>query len=137
VTPSRLGKRHILSILKQTSQLPYLILFSGVGSMVPTTLNHCRAHIWTPFILGQQLLWTEQSDPSNLDSVVWPRAAASAEVFWTGPTLPDGSPLSVKPALARLHDLRYRMLQRGIKAIALQPYWCALRPGFCDLDTTS
>jgi hypothetical protein len=29
---------------------------------------------------GQQLLWTEQSDPSNLDSIVWPRAAASAEV---------------------------------------------------------
>jgi hypothetical protein len=29
---------------------------------------------------GQQLLWTEQSTPENLDSIVWPRAASSAEV---------------------------------------------------------
>lgn len=29
---------------------------------------------------GQQLLWTEQSGPENLDSIVWPRAATSAEV---------------------------------------------------------
>jgi hexosaminidase len=56
------------------------------------------------------------------------------QVFWTGPTLADDSPLDVKSALARLHDLRYRMVQRGIKAIALQPYWCALRPGLCDLN---
>ncbi|KAI9436475.1 glycoside hydrolase superfamily [Lactarius indigo] len=38
-----------------------------------------------PLVLGgQQLLWTEQSGPQNLDSIVWPRAAASAEVFWSG-----------------------------------------------------
>ena len=30
---------------------------------------------------GQQLLWTEQSDPQNHDSIVRPRAAASAEVL--------------------------------------------------------
>ncbi|KAF9533274.1 beta-hexosaminidase [Crepidotus variabilis] len=82
---------------------------------------------------GQQLLWVEQSDPSNLDSIIWPRAASSAEVFWTGTTGPDGSPLDVGTALPRLHDLRYRLKQRGINAIALQPHWCALRPGACDL----
>ncbi|TFK70530.1 N-acetylhexosaminidase [Pluteus cervinus] len=76
---------------------------------------------------GQQLLWTEQSSPSNLDSIVWPRAAASAEVFWSGP---GGD--SAK-ALPRLHDLAYRYNQRGVRAIALQPQWCALRPGACDL----
>lgn len=27
---------------------------------------------------------------------------------------------------------RYRMVQRGIRAIALQPHWCAVRPGLCD-----
>ncbi|KAG6825266.1 hypothetical protein H0H92_004254 [Tricholoma furcatifolium] len=33
-----------------------------------------------PLVLGgQQLLWTEQSSPENLDSIVWPRAASSAE----------------------------------------------------------
>lgn len=81
---------------------------------------------------GQQLLWTEQSSPTNLDSIVWPRAATSAEVFWTGANFPDGSPRNVETALPRLHDFRFRMVQRGIGAIALQPLWCAIRPGLCD-----
>jgi hexosaminidase len=82
---------------------------------------------------GQHLLWTEQSGPQNLDPVVWPRAASSAEVFWTGATMPNGQPRDVGEALARLHDLRYRMVNRGVNAINLQPHWCALRPGACDL----
>jgi N-acetyl-beta-hexosaminidase len=77
---------------------------------------------------GQQLLWTEQSGPQNLDSIVWPRAAASAEVFWTGP---GGD---VRTALPRLHELGYRFRRRGVHAISLQPEWCALRPFACDLD---
>ncbi|KAG8770215.1 N-acetyl-glucosamine-6-phosphate deacetylase [Ceratobasidium sp. 428] len=77
---------------------------------------------------GQSLLWTEQSDPSNLDPQIWPRAAAAAEVFWTG-----GAKRNVTEALPRLHDVRYRMVQRGVRAIALQPLWCALRPYACDL----
>ncbi|KAJ7505802.1 beta-hexosaminidase [Mycena galericulata] len=82
---------------------------------------------------GQQLLWTEQADPHNLDSIVWPRAATSAEVFWTGGRPPDGSPLAVTEALPRLHELRYRMVQRGVRAIQLQPHWCALRPHMCNI----
>jgi len=89
-----------------------------------------------PLIMGgETLLWTEQSDPSNLDPITWPRAAAAAEVFWTGATLPDGTPRSGREALSRLHDVRFRMVQRGVKAIALQPQWCALRPGLCDIDS--
>lgn len=75
---------------------------------------------------GQHLLWTEQSSPSNLDPIVWPRAAASAEIFWSGPGR-NGT-----EALPRLHDLGFRFNQRGVAAIALQPLWCALRPGSCD-----
>ncbi|KAF4617318.1 hypothetical protein D9613_005806 [Agrocybe pediades] len=89
-----------------------------------------------PLVLGgQQLLWTEQSSPQNLDSIAWPRAAASAEIFWTGSKLPDGTAINVVNALPRLHDLRFRMVQRGINAIALQPQWCALRDGSCNLDS--
>ncbi len=51
---------------------------------------------------GQHLLWTEQSSPSNLDPIVWPRAAASAEIFWSGPGR-NGT-----EALPRLHDLGFR-----------------------------
>ncbi|KAF8194199.1 N-acetylhexosaminidase [Pholiota molesta] len=74
------------------------------------------------------LLWTEQSSSANLDSIVWPRAASSAELFWTGPGGDVGA------ALPRLHDISYRFRQRGVNAIALQPEWCALRPGACDLN---
>lgn len=76
---------------------------------------------------GQHLLWTEQSGPQNLDTAVWPRAGSSAELFWSGP----GGNIST--ALPRLHDVSYRMRQRGINSISLQPEWCALRPGACDL----
>ena len=76
---------------------------------------------------GQHLLWTEQSGPENLDDIVWPRAASSAELFWTGP----GGNIST--ALPRLHDVSYRFRTRGVKSISLQPEWCALRPGACDL----
>ncbi|KAH9850194.1 N-acetylhexosaminidase [Lenzites betulinus] len=77
---------------------------------------------------GQHLLWTEQSGPQNLDPIVWPRAASSAELFWTGP----GGNISA--ALPRLHDLSYRLRQRGVNAISLQPEWCALRPDACDIN---
>ncbi|KAG6336864.1 hypothetical protein ID866_2222 [Astraeus odoratus] len=81
---------------------------------------------------GEQLLWTEQSGPQNLDPIVWPRAASSAEIFWSAKQ-PSGAPLNVSEALPRLQDIRYRMVQRGINAIPLQPQWCALRPHACDL----
>ncbi|KAG9008520.1 N-acetyl-glucosamine-6-phosphate deacetylase [Tulasnella sp. JGI-2019a] len=82
---------------------------------------------------GQTALWSEQSDTDSLDEKLWPRSAAAAEVFWTGANGPDGHPRNSTEALARLHDLRYRYVQRGVKAIALQPEWCALRPNACDL----
>lgn len=77
---------------------------------------------------GQHLLWSEQSGPENLDPIVWPRAAASAELFWTGP-----AKTNVTSALPRLHALDYRLRQRGTAGISLQPEWCALRPDACDL----
>lgn len=83
---------------------------------------------------GQQLLWTEQSGPENLDPIVWPRAAASAEVFWTGPVGNSNGDRDVRTALPRLHELAYRFRRRGVRAISLQPEWCALRPFKCDLD---
>ncbi|RPD53006.1 N-acetylhexosaminidase [Lentinus tigrinus ALCF2SS1-7] len=95
-----------------------------------------------PLVLGGQMpLWSEQSSSENLDSIIWPRLAAAAEVFWTGATLPDGTSrlgknaTSGTRALARLNELRYRLVDRGVKAIALQPKWCVLRPGECDLDS--
>ncbi|KAI4525031.1 glycoside hydrolase family 20 protein [Schizophyllum commune Loenen D] len=82
---------------------------------------------------GQQLLWTEQIGPESLDSTVWPRAATSAETFWTAKQ-PDGTALDVNTALPRLHELRYRLLEKGVGARAIQPEWCALRPFACNME---
>ncbi|TFK93272.1 glycoside hydrolase family 20 protein [Polyporus arcularius HHB13444] len=89
-------------------------------------ISQSQAHL---VLGGEQLLWAEQSGPENLDSIVWPRAATSAEVFWSGP---GGN---ASEALSRLHDVAFRMRQRGIRAIQLQPMWCALRPGACNIDS--
>jgi hexosaminidase len=91
------------------------------------------------------LLLTTQTDETNFESVMWPRAAALAELFWTGAkddgTYPRSRALdsdcsrakliltgSVE-AYPRMHDIRYRMVDRGVRAEPLQPHWCALRPG--------
>ncbi|MBW0485803.1 hypothetical protein O181_025518, partial [Austropuccinia psidii MF-1] len=50
---------------------------------------------------GQALLWSEQADEQNLDTIMWPRAFSTAEVYWTGS---DG-PRSVVEALPRMHDM--------------------------------
>lgn len=63
-----------------------------------------------------------------MDSIAWPRSASSAELFWSG------SGGDVKTALPRLHETGFRFVQRGVKAIPLQPEWCALRPNVCDSD---
>lgn len=78
---------------------------------------------------GQALLWSEQADGQNMESLIWPRTLSIAELYWTG----DSKARSVKEALSRIHDMRYRLVQRGIHAAPLQPQWCALRPGQCDL----
>ncbi|KAH8824949.1 N-acetylhexosaminidase [Flagelloscypha sp. PMI_526] len=75
---------------------------------------------------GQALLWAEQSNRYSLDNTLWPRAASIGEVFWSA-----GKDISA--ALSRLHAFSYRLQKRGIGSIALQPHWCAVRPGACDL----
>lgn len=82
---------------------------------------------------GEALLWTEQSDSTNLDAQAWPRGITQAEVFWTGANGPDGQPRNIETALPRLHEQRFRLVARGVNANPLQPLWCALRPGICDL----
>ncbi|KAL9937631.1 hypothetical protein V8E36_003176 [Tilletia maclaganii] len=85
---------------------------------------------------GEAALWSEQADEHSMDSYLWPRVGSAAEVFWTGASYKDGSASvkrSVTEALPRLHDLRFRLVDRGYGARPIQPLWCALRPGQCDL----
>lgn len=63
---------------------------------------------------GQVSLWSEQADETNLDTLLWPRALAAVEVFWSGNKKGD-----LDNALPRLHDARYRMKVRPITTASL------------------
>lgn len=98
-----------------------------------TNVSHSQ---YNQILGGQALLWSEQADPQNLDTLLWPRALAAAEVYWTGAEHSiDGQAPAARnssEALPRIHDMRYRMVQRKIRATPLQPQYCALRIGECD-----
>lgn len=84
---------------------------------------------------GETALWGEQTDDANLESLLWPRAASAAEVFWTGESAKvNGSKQkrTATDALPRLLEARGRLRSIGIRAAPLQPQWCTIRPGQCD-----
>lgn len=84
------------------------------------------------FVGGEHAVWSETIDPTNLDAKVWPRAAAGAEIFWSGEKV-AGVDRDKVEALPRMMDLRWRLVAMGVKAEPLQPQWCAERVGQCNM----
>ena len=80
---------------------------------------------------GEVALWSEQSDATILDGLLWPRASALAESLWSGNKAADGQKRYAE-AINRLSDWRYRLVARGIAAAPLQPFWCLKHPGQCN-----
>lgn len=90
-----------------------------------TGLNASEAAL----VIGGELgVWSETIDPSNLDSQVWPRAGAAAEVLWSGRTDAGGQNRSQVTAAPRLNAQRQRLVSRGISASPLQMEWCLQYP---------
>jgi len=79
---------------------------------------------------GEICLWSEQSDPENMDRMLWPRSSAAAEVLWSGQ---DGS-RQATDAVGRMFDIRFRLVKRGIHAEPIQPLFCARNPSLCTLS---
>ena len=80
-------------------------------------------------ILGGEVhMWGELTDSVTLDGMLWPRAAAAAEVLWRGP----GSPVS-EDVTRRLAEMRERLLLKGIAAAMVQMEWCLRNRGGCTL----
>ena len=69
-------------------------------------------------------MWSEQTDPSNLDDNVWPRASAAGEVLWSGAKDAQGQNRSQVEASPRLNEMRERMVQRGIRCAPVQMIYC-------------
>ncbi|KAJ5169569.1 uncharacterized protein N7500_002352, partial [Penicillium coprophilum] len=80
---------------------------------------------------GEIHLFSEQSDPSNLDPMVWPRSCAAGENMWSGRKTQGGQNRSQIDAAVRLSDMRERMVLRGITLAPVQMAWCTQYGGDC------
>jgi len=79
----------------------------------------------THLVMGGEVhIWSEQTDPVNLDDMVWPRASAAGEVLWSGRQDASGQNRSQITAAPRLADMRERMVSRGISAGPVQMVFC-------------
>lgn len=85
---------------------------------------------------GEVAIWSEQVDEQNLDTYSWPRTSAAAEVLWSGNRDKAGNIVSTKNVLPWLNNFRFWMVSKGIRAEPLQPLWCVVNPGWCDIPTS-
>ncbi|KAI9786533.1 MAG: hypothetical protein M1816_007915 [Peltula sp. TS41687] len=77
---------------------------------------------------GEVHLWGELIDSITLDGMLWPRAAAAAEVLWRGPgqMLGEGT-------TRRLAEMRERLVAKGIMAGVVTMEWCLRNKGGCTV----
>ncbi|CAD0083239.1 unnamed protein product [Aureobasidium vineae] len=93
---------------------------------VPANLTH--------LVLGGEVhIWSEQTDPVNIDRQVWPRACAAAEVLWSGAKDEQGQNRSQITASPRLSEMRERLVARGIGAEPIQMPFCTQNGTQCAL----
>ncbi|KAJ8925415.1 hypothetical protein NQ315_009247, partial [Exocentrus adspersus] len=82
-------------------------------------------------ILGAEAtLWTEQVDSTAIDSRLWPRAAALAEVLWTEPT----NNWTVAEQRFLVH--RERLVTLGVDADGVEPEWCLQNEENCRIGAS-
>ncbi|KAL9622217.1 MAG: hypothetical protein Q9160_003400 [Pyrenula sp. 1 TL-2023] len=91
-------------------------------------LNGIPEHPKHLILGGEVHLWSELTDPVTLDGMLWPRAAAAAEVLWRGP----GMPVS-EDTTRRLAEWRERAVGKGVAAGMVQMEWCLRNKGGCRL----
>ncbi|RVX69205.1 hypothetical protein B0A52_07181 [Exophiala mesophila] len=77
---------------------------------------------------GEVLMWSEQTDSYDLDFKLWPRAAAAAEVLWSGVR----NESMLEDATRRLSAWRERIVSAGVAISPVQMTWCLMEGG-CNL----
>lgn len=88
----------------------------------------------THLVLGGEIhMWSEQTDPVILDSMIWPRACAVGEVLWSGAKDAQGMNRSQVEASPRLGEMRERMVLRGVGAGPVQMVYCTQNGTQCAL----
>lgn len=77
-------------------------------------------------------MWAEQTDPVNVDNMIWPRAAAAAEILWSGAKDDEGRNRSQIIAAPRLSEMRERLVASGVGADAIQMTYCTMEGMVCQ-----
>lgn len=77
-------------------------------------------------------LWAEQVDDVVISSRFWPRAAALAELSWSGNKNAAGKKRTTEMT-ARILNFREYLVANGVQAAPLQPKYCLQHPHSCDL----
>lgn len=78
-------------------------------------------------------LWSEQVDDTVISSKMWPRAAALAELSWSGNKNAAGQK-RVTEMSQRILNFREYLVANGVGAAPLVPKYCLQHPHACDLN---
>lgn len=78
-------------------------------------------------------LWSEQVDDVVLSPKMWPRAAALAELVWSGNRDKDGNKRTTE-LTQRILNFREYLVASGVQAAPLMPKFCLQHPHECDLN---
>ncbi|KAL5118722.1 Glucosamine-6-phosphate isomerase (Glucosamine-6-phosphate deaminase) (GNPDA) (GlcN6P deaminase) [Pleosporales sp. CAS-2024a] len=82
---------------------------------------------------GEAHMWAEQTDPVNVDGMIWPRGAAVAEVLWSGAKDAQGVNRSQIEASPRLSEMRERLVAKGVGASPIRMPFCTMDGERCAL----
>jgi hexosaminidase len=77
-------------------------------------------------------LFGEQVDDTIISQKMWPRAAALAELVWSGNRDANGKKRTTE-LTQRILNFREYLLANGVQAAPLMPKYCAQHPHECDL----
>ena len=77
-------------------------------------------------------LWSEQVDDTVVSSKMWPRAAALAELVWSGNKDPATGLKRTTQLTQRILNFREYLVANGIQAAPLMPRYCLNHPHACD-----
>ncbi|KAL4916698.1 glycoside hydrolase superfamily [Aspergillus aurantiobrunneus] len=78
-------------------------------------------------------LWSEQVDDVNVSNLFWPRAAALAELVWSGNRDENGNKRTTL-FTQRILNFREYLVANGVMAAILTPKYCLQHPHACDLN---
>lgn len=79
-------------------------------------------------------LWSEQVDDTIISGKMWPRAAALAELVWSGNRDPKTGAKRTTKFTQRILNFREYLVANGIGATPVVPKYCLQHPHACDLN---